>query len=130
MSKPFITSYGDGGPIGVSGGVSEVFYAIRDVINEFIPLPRIGALPIPSRMKLPSIRLRPMTTLFSSLSRSSLGSQAVSSMKPLTFEQLRQDAGYVLYEKILPNSIMTPSHLRIPTVHDRAYIYMNNVSGF
>lgn len=127
---PFTTSYGNGGPIEVTGFVGEKYYAIRNVISQFFPVPEIPIVN-PTRMTLPPIKLQPITTLFSTLSRQTLaGNRTVQSKKPITFEQLRQDVGFVLYETVLPKSDDNPSTLNIPTFFDRAYVYVNNVSEF
>lgn len=127
ISKPFITSYGNSAPIDVTGAVSEKYFAIRNVIKEFFPLPNVPIPPKPRKMLLPPVRMRPITTLFSSLSRRILSGKILTSEKPCTFEQLHQNVGYVLYEKTLPKSVTIPSTLSIPEFRDRAYIYVDNV---
>lgn len=127
ISKPFITSYGNSAPIDVTGAVSEKYFAIRNVIKEFFPLPNVSIPPKPRKMQLPPVKMQPITSLFSSLSRRILGGKAITSRKPCTFEQLHQNVGYVLYEKTLPKSATTLSTLSIPEFRDRAYIYVNNV---
>lgn len=130
MYGPFTTSHGNGAPIDETGAVGEKYFAIRKVIQEFFPLPNIPIPQNPSKMTLPPIQLQPMTTLFSSLSRRILSNLTVKLNNTLTFEQLRQDVGFVLYETILPNALDTPSTLSIPKFYDYAYIYVDNVSEF
>lgn len=124
---PFTTAYGNGGPIGVTGFVGEKYYAIRNVIKQFFPLPDVP-ITQPVKISVPPVQLTPVTTLFSPLSRQTLAKAAVQSQKPLTFEQLRQDVGFVLYETILPKTRNNGNVLNIPKFYDRAYIYVNNVS--
>lgn len=130
ISKPFLTSYADGAPISITGAVGKKYFAIRNVIKEFFPLPDIPIPPNPTEMTLPPLKMQPMTTLFSSWSRRILSGKTVNSKIPLTFEQLLQNAGYVLYETVLPKSATIPSVLNITEFNDRAYIYVDNVSEF
>lgn len=127
---PFTTSYGNGGPIAVTGAVGEKYFAIRNIISEFYPLPNTTIPPNPLKMTLPPIQLQPITTLFSSVSRRILSGKTVTSKKPLTFEQLPQNVGFVLYETALPKGFFTPFILSIPNLFGRAYVYVDNVSEF
>lgn len=79
-------------------------------------------------MELPSLQLSPRTTLFSLWSRFILGNQMIASQNPLTFGAIAQDAGFVLYETMLPDSMNSPGSLHISKLYDRATIYVNNVS--
>lgn len=128
ISQPFVTSYADGAPIAITGAVGQKYFAIRNVLKEFFPLPNIPIPANPPKMMLPPITMQPITTLFSSVSRRILSGKILNSQKPLTFEQIRQNVGFVLYEKVLPNSVTIPSNLSIPEFRDRAYIYVDNVS--
>lgn len=130
ISKPFITSYGNSAPIDVTGAVSEKYFAIRNVIKEFFPLPNVSIPPKPRKALHPPIKMRPITTLFSPLSRRILSGKTMTSRKPCTFEQLQQNVGYVLYEKTIPKSVGISSTLSIPEFRDRAYIYADNVIEF
>ena len=122
-----ITSYDYDAPIDEAGDVTPKYYAIRDVIKDFLPLPNITVPEVAAKMEPPPIQLRPRTTLFSARARHILGSQPIKSKKPLTFEEMYQDAGFVLYETMLPDSVKNPSTLKIHKLHDRSQIYINNV---
>ena len=44
---------------------------------------------------------------------------------PLTFEQLGQDSGFVLYEKQIQVGVPDPAELSMGEVRDRAYVFVN-----
>lgn len=128
--RPFVTSYDYDAPMNEAADVTPKYNAIRDVIKDFFPMPNIPVPDVAPKMELPSIKLSAKTTLFSSCSRSILGSPVKKSINPLTFEQINQGCGFVLYETMLPNSVKNSGSLKISILNDRATIYMNNVSKF
>ena len=110
-----------------AGDVTSKYLVLRDVIKDFLPLPNITVPEKAPKMELPAIQLRPKTTLLSQSSRNILGSKMITSQKPLKFEELNQFSGFVLYETMLPDRMLDPSVLRIPILHDRAIVYVDNV---
>lgn len=54
---------------------------------------------------------------------------SVKSMYPLTFEELNQSYGFVLYETELSGRYADPALLSIPILHDRAIVYLNMVKN-
>lgn len=114
-----------------AGDVTPKYNMIRDVIKDFLPLPKNISVPdVAPKMELPSIQLKPQTTLFSTWSRFILGNQTKTTKSPLTFEQINQGCGFVLYETMLPDSMKSPGSLQISRLYDRATVYVNNVSDF
>lgn len=111
-----------------AGDMTDKYHAVRNVIKQYFPMPNIDVPENEPRMTLPSIKLRPRTTLFSSLARHKLGSAVRHSKKPLLFENFIQDAGFLLYETQLNGCLCNSSALKIPISHDRAIVYLNNVS--
>lgn len=68
--------------------------------------------------------------IFTSAARSSLGSAPIQSGgKLLTFEELDQFSGFVLYETELPKLTRDPSNLEIQKLRDRAQIYIDGKSA-
>lgn len=129
--RPYITSYDYDAPLNEAGDVTPKYNAIRDVIKDFFALPKNVSVPdVAPKMELPSIQLSAKTTLFSKWSRYILGKEMKTSEKPLTFEQIDQGGGFVLYETMLPDSIKSPGSLKISKLYDRAIVYVNIVSGF
>ncbi|XP_031636226.1 beta-galactosidase-like isoform X2 [Contarinia nasturtii] len=120
--KADITSYDYDAPMDETGDVTPKYEILRNVIKDFLPLPNIS-IPIKSpKMKIPTIEVHPKTTLLSSISRQFLGRAVITSEKPLTFEEINQFSGFVLYETELPKLKLDPSVLTIPTLHDRAIV--------
>lgn len=126
--KAYITSYDYDAPINEAGDVTPKYFAIRDVIKDFLPLPNVTVPVNEPKLKLPPVQLRPKTTLLSPTARNILGKPMIMSPTPLKFEELNQFAGFVLYETLLPDHMPDPSNLRIPALHDRAIVSVDNVS--
>lgn len=123
-----ITSYDYFAPMDEAGDPTSKYNDFRDVIKDYLPMPNLNVPQATPKMKLPSIKMQAKTTLFSTWSRFVLGSELKTSNKTLTFEDLNQNNGFVLYETRLPDSLPNPSSLQITKMHDEAYIYVNNVS--
>lgn len=123
-----VTSYDYDAPMDEAGDPTAKYHILRDVIKDFLPLPNVTVPEKARKMNLPSIQMRAKTTLFSQNSRNTLGGKVVTSKKPLKFEELNQFSGFVLYETKLPDRMLDPSVLQIPTLHDRAIVYVDNVS--
>ena len=76
-------------------------------------------------MALPAIILKPIDTIFSPLGRSLLGSRPFASDNLMTFEELNQFSGFVLYETELPKLTRDPSKLILTDLRDRALVYID-----
>lgn len=126
--KADITSYDYDAPMDETGDITDKYLILRDVIKDFLPLPNLQVPSKTPRMCIPDIQLQPKTTLLSTKSRQFLGNKMVSSLETMTFEELNQFSGFVLYETNLPDKIKDPSLLTIPTLNDRATVYIDNVS--
>ena len=74
---------------------------------------------------LPSIQLSAVDTFLSKNGRTFLGSLPIISEKALTFEELDQFSGFVLYECNLPTFTRDPSELVLDNLHDRAQVYVD-----
>lgn len=89
------------------------------------PLP----LPDPSKKrKYESINVTAVDNLFSSTGRANLGLKPiVGNDKLLTFEELNQFSGFVLYETKLPKVFSRdPANLVVEKLRDRALVYIEN----
>lgn len=111
-----------------AGDITEKYLVLRDVIKDFLPLPNITVPVNQPKLQLPPVQLRPRTKLLSPIARSTLGSKMITSQNPLKFEELNQFSGFVLYETLLPDNMADPSNLRIPALHDRAIVSVDEVS--
>lgn len=103
------------------------FTKVKEVIEQHFKLP-IGAMPATkSKMSLPAVQLTPKINLLSNAGRQLLGTNnGKSSAQPLSFEQLRQFSGLVLYETTLPKIEINPTRLHVNKVHDRGQVFLND----
>lgn len=80
-------------------------------------------------MVLDSIQLTTIGSILSESGRELLGTNPTNpSKKLLTFEEINQNSGFVLYETTLPKLTRDPSLLTINGLHDRAQVYLDEVS--
>lgn len=117
--QPDLTSYDYDAPISEAGWVTPKYDSIRNVIKKYVsyPVPEAPA-PLPL-IEIPSIRLNKIADVLGLSSEM----QPVESNTPLTFEQLNQGYGYVLYSKHFNQPIS--GKLEIPGLRDYATIYIN-----
>lgn len=100
------------------------------VITQFFNITPVAKTRAP-KMILPSVRLNPKGYLLSEKGRSHLGKDVggsrntVSSLRPLSFEQLNQFSGFVLYETKLPILELDPTEVLVEKIHDRALVYVD-----
>ena len=75
-----------------------------------------------------TVILSPVVPLLDQRSRQTLGKEPLRSQFPLTFEQLGQRYGFMLYETIVAHSVPDPAFLSIPNISDRAIVLLDDVS--
>lgn len=78
-------------------------------------------------MKHNPVQLTSVDNILSSSSRNLLGSPERKSNQLMTFEELDQNSGFVLYETTLPKLTRDPSQLTINDLRDRAQVYVDEV---
>jgi beta-galactosidase len=76
-------------------------------------------------MALPAITFKPVDSILSTVGRRLLGSRPLISDQLLTFEELNQFSGFVLYETELPKLSRDPSMLVVTSLRDRALVYVD-----
>jgi beta-galactosidase len=117
--QPDITSYDYDAPISEAGWVTPKYTAIRNKIKEYvkynIPEPP-AAIPV---IEIPSIKLTKAISLFDFAGKV----EPVINDTPLSFEDLNQGFGYVLYEKKFTQPIS--GKLEINGLRDYALVYVN-----
>ncbi|XP_061547776.1 beta-galactosidase-1-like protein [Phycodurus eques] len=125
--RPVVTSYDYDAPLSEAGDPTEKLLAIRDVIKMFKAIPLGPMPPATPKFAYGFVMLRKVGNISSLLDRLSAG--PVHSKYPLTFEDLKQLYGYILYQTALPRDLAEPTPLISPTngVHDRAYVSVNGV---
>lgn len=122
-----VTSYDYDAPLDEAGDPTPKYYALRDIIGEFFPLPNIPVPRKEPKMSLGTVKLQPISVLSSNVSRRHMGTTPVHSRSPMTFEALNQYSGLILYEANLPMFSRDPSTLKIDKIRDRAYIYVDKI---
>uniref|UniRef100_A0A8D8BTH8 Beta-galactosidase n=1 Tax=Culex pipiens TaxID=7175 RepID=A0A8D8BTH8_CULPI len=120
-----ITSYDYDAPMDEAGDPSMKYTIFRDIIGEYIPLPAVRVPDRAPKMKHEPVLLSSVESILSTSSRNLLGTPALKSDKLLTFEELNQNSGFVLYETTLPKFTRDPSLLTINDLRDRAQIYVD-----
>lgn len=126
--RSVVTSYDYDAPLSEAGDPTEKLLAIREVIKMFRDVPS-GPLPPPTpKFSYGFVTLKKVDNIGSLLSViAPMG--PVKSQYPLTFEELKQYYGFVLYRTTLPRDLSEPTPLISPLngVHDRAYVSVNGV---
>lgn len=116
--EPQISSYDYDAPLDEAGNVTDKFIAFRNVIEKHIAPAKLPSMPAPKLSAvIPEIRFTDVVSLNEILP------EALESARPLTFEDMNQAYGYVLYRTILDNA--NSGTLRIREVRDYAIIYVN-----
>ncbi|XP_008934137.1 PREDICTED: beta-galactosidase [Merops nubicus] len=126
MPQP--TSYDYDAPLSEAGDLTEKYFALREVIGMYKQLPEGLIPPTTPKFAYGRVRLEKVGTVVEVLNRlSSAG--PVKSTYPLTFVQLKQYFGFVLYRTTLPKNCTEPTQLSAPFngVHDRAYVSVDGV---
>jgi beta-galactosidase len=117
--EPQTSSYDYDAPLNEAGNVTEKFRAFRSVIEKHLPagqnLPQIPAAK-------PSIAIAPFK-LSSKVALFNMLPKAIKNTTPLTFEDLGQDYGYVLYRTTIKGG--KKGELQIKQLRDYALIFIN-----
>ncbi|XP_075403206.1 beta-galactosidase [Tenrec ecaudatus] len=122
------TSYDYDAPLSEAGDLTEKYFAVRDVIRKFEQVPEGPIPPSTPKFAYGRVALTQLKTVEEALSILS-PSGPVKSLYPLTFVQVKQYFGFVLYRTTLPQNCSTPTPLWVPLygVRDRAYVSVNGV---
>lgn len=117
--QPDLTSYDYGTLISEAGWANPKYDSVRNVIKKYIttPLPEIPAQ-IPT-IEIPAIQLNTVAPVLA-IADNNPGTE---NDQPMTFEQLNQGYGYVLYSRQFNQPIN--GTLSIPGLRDYATIYIN-----
>ncbi|RXN28059.1 beta-galactosidase-like protein [Labeo rohita] len=124
--RSVVTSYDYDAPLSEAGDPTDKLLAIRDVIKNFRDIP-VGPMP-PATPKFAYgfVTLQKVGNISSLLD--TLSPQGpVRSQYPLTFEEVKQYYGFMLYRTTLPRNVPEPTPLISPLngIHDRAYVSVN-----
>ena len=116
--QPDLTSYDYDAPISEAGWVTAKYDSIRNVMKKYVKnIPDApAAIPV---IEIPSIKLDKVADVLGYTSRI----KPISNEEPLTFEQMNQGYGYVLYSRHFNQPIS--GTLTIPGLRDYAVIYID-----
>lgn len=117
--QPDLTSYDYDAPVSEAGWVTPKFDSIRNVISKYVKyqLPDTpAAIPL---IEIPSIKLTKVADMMEVIGEQ----KPVQSDKPITFEQLKQGYGYILYSRHFNQPIS--GKLEIEGLRDYALVYVN-----
>ncbi|XP_012059534.1 PREDICTED: beta-galactosidase [Atta cephalotes] len=121
--SPQLTSYDYDAPLTEAGDPTPKYFAIRDVIGRYLPLPNMSLPTASPKGNYGPVLLEPVLKLLDN--RSPFVVIRATGDQPKTFEALSVNQGFVLYETNLPPSISDPAILHA-TTKDRALIYIDN----
>lgn len=117
--QPDITSYDYDAPISEAGWATPKYMALRELMKKYV---QYSVPEIPDRIpvtEIPEIKLTRQVE-FLSLKKSI---KPVVNMNPLSFEELGQGHGYVLYSKKFTQPIS--GKLNVPGLRDYALVYVD-----
>lgn len=117
--QPDLTSYDYGAPISEAGWVTPKFDSIRTVIKKYVKYKVPEAPAANPLIEIPSIRLNKIADVLGYAEKI----KPVTAESPLTFEQLKQAYGYVLYSRHFNQPIS--GTLEIPGLRDYAIVYVD-----
>jgi beta-galactosidase len=117
--EPQISSYDYDAPLNEAGNVTDKFRQFRAVIEKYLPAgTQLPAVPAPKpSMAIPPFMVTEQTNIINELP------VAVKSPSPLSFEDLQQDYGYMLYRSTVKGG--KKGILKIDGLRDYAVVFVN-----
>ncbi|KAJ8290802.1 hypothetical protein GJAV_G00017740 [Gymnothorax javanicus] len=127
---PQPTSYDYDAPLSEAGDLTEKYFAVRDVIRMYNKIPEGPIPPSTPKYAYGPVKMTRLQTVSEAVDLLSF-SGPVKSTFPLSFSDMDQYFGYMLYRTKLPVDCNTPTPLSSPLngVHDRAYVSVNGVAS-
>uniref|UniRef100_A0A2K5DLC7 Galactosidase beta 1 n=1 Tax=Aotus nancymaae TaxID=37293 RepID=A0A2K5DLC7_AOTNA len=122
------TSYDYDAPLSEAGDLTEKYFALRDVIRKFEKVPEGPIPPSTPKFAYGKVTLGKLKTVEAALDIL-CPSGPIKSLYPLTFIQVKQYYGFVLYRTTLPQDCSNSAPLSSPLngVHDRAYVAVDGI---
>lgn len=117
--QPDLTSYDYDAPISEPGWTTEKYDSLRNLIKQYAKyyIPEVPAcIPV---IAISNIKLDKAVDVLSLLDKNT----PVKSLKPLTFEDLNQGYGYVLYRRKFAEA--AKGLMRVPGIADFGIVYIN-----
>lgn len=123
---PDITSYDYDAVMDEAGGVTPKFELVRRVIAEYRNITLDPLPPASKRLSYGQVQLTPIVSLLSLEGREALAAGSpVIGENPMTFEELDQYSGLILYETYLPPFEIDPTLLTVKDLRDRAFVFVD-----
>ncbi|XP_054339767.1 beta-galactosidase isoform X4 [Pongo pygmaeus] len=122
------TSYDYDAPLSEAGDLTEKYFALRNIIQKFEKVPEGPIPPSTPKFAYGKVALEKLKTVGAALDIL-CPSGPIKSLYPLTFIQVKQHYGFVLYRTTLPQDCSNPAPLSSPFngVHDRAYVAVDGI---
>ncbi|KAJ8288218.1 hypothetical protein COCON_G00008770 [Conger conger] len=127
---PQPTSYDYDAPLSEAGDLTDKYFSIRDVIRMYNKIPEGPLPPSTPKYAYASVKMTKLQTVSEAVDVLS-HSGPVKSTFPLSFSEMDQYFGFILYRTKLPVDCSKPVPLSSPLngVHDRAYVSINGVAS-
>ncbi|CAN8004539.1 unnamed protein product [Ixodes hexagonus] len=121
---PLVTSYDFYSPISEWGDTRPIYSALKQSIRKFLPVAEDMVIDTEPKLKLGSVSLGQSWELKRAMShfRMSGETESHNATQPLTFEDIGQCCGYVMYTRLLNFNPQNPSKLSVPGLKDRGYV--------
>jgi beta-galactosidase len=117
--EPSMTSYDYDAPLSEAGWPTPKFFALRDVIRRDVSY-AIPPMPdSPPVVAIPSINVTPIADLFAIAGRV----VSVKSVEPLSFEDLDQANGYIMYRHVVDSAMH--GIIAVPGLRDFAEVFVD-----
>ncbi len=119
--EPTVTSYDDDALVNEWGGYTPKYHAVRQAVLEYTNAPETELPPEPRLQSIGRVELTESASLMENIS---LLGTPVHSVAPLTFEDLDQFSGFVLYRTVLKGDYEA-GILYLLGLCDRAHIFVD-----
>ena len=120
--QPTVTSYDSDAPIGEDGTLGEKFHALRSMLAPFHARALPPVPPQPRRQSAAVAALTPAASLLEVVRRTP--ARGGRSPRPLTFEELGVEDGFVAYEADI--AFPDGATLTVDGLHDRAVVFLDD----
>ncbi|CAN8004536.1 unnamed protein product [Ixodes hexagonus] len=127
-TSPLVTSYDYDAPMSESGDPRPLYYMIRNSTAKYLPLPDGDPPGSSKKMQLGEVRLRESISLTEVMDyfRERDWLRRAESELPMTFEELGQDYGFIVYSAHFEMETVTSATLEVVGLRDRAYIFLRD----
>ncbi|XP_040066921.1 beta-galactosidase-1-like protein [Ixodes scapularis] len=125
--SPLVTSYDYNAPLSEAGDPRDLYHKLRDIIKDFAPLPP-GDVPVAStKLNIGVVNLTEGVSLMEVIDhfRANGWIKKYEQSIPMTFEDMGQDYGFVMYTAKGKEGLSRNPTLVASGIKDRAYVVTN-----